>query len=69
MAATHNAPPAGLIEARDGWLALRLSKGLAIEYERSGRGELMMDELRWIPMGIGKRPREELGFGGGLASP
>jgi hypothetical protein len=29
----------------------------------------MMDELRWIPMGIGKRPREELGFGGGLASP
>jgi hypothetical protein len=29
----------------------------------------MMDELRWIPMSIGKRPREELGFGGGLAPP
>jgi hypothetical protein len=36
---------------------------------RARRGEWMMDELRWIPMNIGKRPREELGFGGGLAPP
>jgi hypothetical protein len=50
-------------------LALSFAKGLAIEYERSGRGEWMMDDLRWIPMHIGKRTREEFGLGGGLAPP